>query len=185
MTETTRWVVLLRGINVGGHRKVPMSELRQMATELGYTDVSTYVNSGNLMGKKATSAAEAGAEFESALLETFGFEVDVVVRSAEQIAAIAGAEAFPVARAERPNLLHVVFSHAPATPEAVASIQGYLSDNERAERVGEEVWVDYADGSARSKVTHDVLKRALGGVATSRNFRTVRKLAGLVADSSK
>ena len=78
-----RHIALLRGINVGGHRKVPMAELREMAAELGLADVRTYVASGNLVFDSADGAG-LEARLEQAIRQRFGFPVDVVLRSAAQ-----------------------------------------------------------------------------------------------------
>lgn len=179
MTNEELWIVLLRGINVGGHRKVPMADLRELATNLGMGSVATYVNSGNLLGTSELGAEELRLSLEGSLLEQFGFEVDVVVRAADQLQRLASLDVFREAQTTRSNLVHVVFGHEPATSSVLQHLEPYLTGEERAQLGGGELWIDFANGSARSKVTHDVLRRAFGGVATARNFRTIQKLAAM------
>jgi uncharacterized protein (DUF1697 family) len=81
--QPTRRLALLRGINVGGRNKLPMAELRALASGMGYTEVATYIASGNLLFSAVGSDADASAELADAIIDRFGFAVDVVVVSAE------------------------------------------------------------------------------------------------------
>src|SRR5262245_16850824 len=116
----TRMIALLRGINVGGNRKVPMAELRQIASEAGLEEVETYIQSGNLTFATTQTPAAAEAALEKAIEEKFGFAVDVVVRTAAQWARYAAGSPFPDAAKERPNILHLGLSKKPPAPDAAA-----------------------------------------------------------------
>lgn len=84
-----RYVALLRGINVGGNRKVPMMELRHLFEDMGYTDVSTYINSGNVIFSAAVEPH--AADIERAMAEQFGFAVDMLIVSQAKLTSVAGA----------------------------------------------------------------------------------------------
>ena len=102
------WVALLRGINVGGHRKLPMAELRGLLDGLGYADIATYIQSGNAV---FTAAAEEPAIVEAvnaAILDRFGFEVPVILRGADELASIAAGHPFADAEPDEAKL-HVMF----------------------------------------------------------------------------
>ncbi len=86
-----KYIALLRGINVGGNRKVPMAELRQLFEDMGYTDVSTYINSGNVIF--SAEAEPNVADIERAMAEHFGFAVDTLIISQPKLTSIA--EALP------------------------------------------------------------------------------------------
>lgn len=175
----TDFIVLLRGINVGGHKKVPMAELRALAGELGFGDVRTYIQSGNLLFSSDFSSEVVEADLEAALQRRFGFPVDAVVRTVEQWRVYAAGSAFPEAAAERPHLVMLGLSRRPPHPDAEGRLQAAAAAGERVVCRGDAVWFDFAGGSARSKLTPALLERAAGSPVTTRNWRTVLKLAEL------
>ncbi|MFF9012264.1 DUF1697 domain-containing protein [Streptomyces sp. NPDC014870] len=177
---TTTYAVLLRGINVGGHRKVPMADLRSVLEGLGLRDVRTYLQSGNAV---FTSDADEPAEeqltsaIEDAIEQRFGFRVDCLVRSADYLAAVVEGCPFPAAELEGKQL-HVTYFSAPVGPERFAPVdqQAFLPEEFR---LGDRVLYLYApDGLGRSKLAEALARPALvkGIVATTRNWNTVAKL---------
>ena len=108
----SRVVALLRGINVGGHRKVPMADLRELAGEIGFRDVRTYIQSGNLVLAADVGAPDAATQLEGALERRFGFHVDVVARTAVQWARYAAGSPFPEAAEAEPNRVMLLLSKA-------------------------------------------------------------------------
>ena len=104
----TTWVALLRGINVGGRKPVPMSELRALFECLGHRQVSTYVQSGNVVFRTDGEEPALVAGLESALRETFGFDATVVMRSGDELALVARTHPF-AANEPDPAKLHVFF----------------------------------------------------------------------------
>ena len=172
-----RMVAVLRGINVGGHRKVPMAELRELAEAEGFRDVATYIQSGNLVFTAGGSAATAEASLERAIAAHFGFPVDVVVRTADDWASYAAGNPFPDAAETRPNHLLLALSKQPPSPGAEVALRGQASAGERVALLGAALWVDYVGSVARSKLTPAALNKALGSPVTARNWTTVLKLA--------
>ena len=179
-----RLVALLRGINVGGRNKVPMADLRALAADLGLESIETYIASGNLVCTSARAAAEVEADLEQALAGHFGFEVPVVVRTASQWQVLAASSAFPDAESERPNLLCLGLAKRPAVAGANAVLGDYVRGEERVSVFGEGLWIDYASGVARSKLTPKILDKAFGSPVTCRNWRTVQKLADMLGVSA-
>jgi uncharacterized protein (DUF1697 family) len=177
---TAPMVALLRGINVGGNKKVPMAELRALAEGLGWKDVSTYINSGNLV---FTAGGEPGAlapKLAAAIEDHFGFVVPVIVRTAAAWRGYAAQSAFADAETARPNALHVALA-AGAPPRDVAKLlQPYCSAGERVAVRGDALWIDFAGGVAKSKLTPAVLDRVVGAPVTARNWRTAQALAAML-----
>ncbi|WLW51389.1 DUF1697 domain-containing protein [Streptomyces sp. YU58] len=174
----TTYAALLRGINVGGSRKVPMADLRGLLEDLGHTDVRTYLQSG-----QATFAADHGdeeslaAEVAGAIEKRFGFPVDVIVRDHAYLRAIADACPFPTAELEAKQL-HVTYFSAPVDAARFAEIDqaAYLPEEFR---LGDRALYLYApDGLGRSKLAEVLSRPRLnkGVIATSRNWNTVLKL---------
>lgn len=172
----THHIALLRGINVGGHRKVPMADLRRLATDIGLSDVQTYVASGNLVFASDDEPAKLEARLERIIADTFGFPVDVVMRSAARWLDYAAHCPFDAEGKTAPNLVMLCLGKRPATDDDLAALRRTASGNERADLIGDALWLYFADGSARSKMT-------LGpkaGVWTTRNLRSVHKIAAML-----
>src|ERR1700678_1878863 len=127
-----KMVALLRGINVGGNRKIPMKELQAVAHKIGFKQVETYINSGNIVfdaGKRNT--ADAAVLLEKAMQSHFGFAVDVVVRTEKQWQTYASKAPFPDAVADRPNLLMIGLSKLPLSKNADSLLNERAAANER------------------------------------------------------
>jgi uncharacterized protein (DUF1697 family) len=111
----TRYVALLRGINVGGRNKVPMADLRAVVEQVGHADVSTYIQSGNVLFTSTKPRAEVESELEARLEQRFGFPLVVVVRSHAQLRAVV--DQAPAGFGKKPEQYHsdVMFLRAPLT----------------------------------------------------------------------
>ena len=169
-------VALLRGVNVGGHRKVPMAQLRAVAEGLGLENARTYVASGNLVFDSDLDADALELLLEKGLAERFGFDVDVIVRSAAQWAAYRAGNPFPEESAEMPNLVMIALGREAPDDASVAALRARAGPNERVEKVGDAVWIWFGDGAGRSKIGSGPAK----GVSTTRNWRTVLALDAML-----
>jgi uncharacterized protein (DUF1697 family) len=176
-SEPARVIVLLRGVNVGGQRAVPMAELRQVAAAAGYAEIETWIQSGNLVLTTAAAPAAVEATLAPALARRFGFEVDVIARAAAAWARVIASNPFPDAAATRPSHLLVGFSKRPPSRDAAAQLRARATLGERVEVRGDAVWLDYAGGVGKSKLNPAALERAAGSPVTARNWTTVLKLA--------
>jgi uncharacterized protein (DUF1697 family) len=170
-----RKVALLRAVNVGG-RKLAMAELRLLCGQIGWSDVATYIQSGNLLFAAQGEPQALERQLEQAILERFAMEVPVIVRTAGQWAEYPNGNPFPVAARDEPNRLMLLLSKAPPEPEAEAQLQSRAADGERVKAAGDALWIHYPAGSARSRLTPTLIDRAMGSPATARNHRTVIKL---------
>ena len=163
------YVALLRGINVGGHRKVPMAALRETAEALGLRCVRTYVASGNLVFETDLAAGPLETRLEKAIAEKFGFAVDVVVRSAAQWAALVAANPLKRESETQPNFVHMSTGRREATEADLTSLVAKAGANERVLLAGGAVWIWFGDGAGRSKIGTGKST----GVWTARNWRTI------------
>lgn len=172
----TRYAAFLRGINVGGRKKLAMDDLREILRSLGHAGVETYLQSGNaLFTSTRTSAAALAGEIEEAITSRLGLDVKVLVRTAAELAAVAAANPFPAGTAE-PSKLHVAFVSATPPADRLAKIDPsqFAPDELRAGDGVIYLW--YPNGYGRTKLTNDVLERRLGVTATTRNWNTLTKL---------
>lgn len=168
---------LLRAVNVGG-RKLTSAQLRGVATDLGYTQVATYVNSGNVVLVAPHGAPRVADELRAALSAEAGFDVPVVTRTAERWdGVVAGLPFADEARDDPSHLVVVAWDDEPAATAAAVDLSRY--GDERLEWRGTELYAYYPDGIGRSKLTLAVLEKAAGRVGTARNWNTVLALAKL------
>jgi uncharacterized protein (DUF1697 family) len=172
-----RQIALLRGVNVGG-KQVAMARLREVFGALGHTEIKTYVNSGNVVfsGRKTTAA-----KVEAAIAEEFGFDVAVVLRTRDELAAVVAANPLRDV-ATNPSRYLVLFSGGgaidPAPAEAVEGGKG-----ESYKIIGHEVYMWLPDGIHASPLAKGLTERRLGvAPLTGRNWRTVEKLLALADD---
>ncbi|MGW0421806.1 DUF1697 domain-containing protein [Streptomyces sp. NPDC003015] len=181
---TTTYAALLRGINVGGSRKVPMADLRTLMQDLGHSGVRSYLQSG-----QAVFTADHGdedslaAELTDAIEKRFGFTVDVIVRDHTYLKAIADNCPFPAAELEGKQL-HVTYFSAPVDAARFAEIDqaAYLPEEFR---LGDRALYLYApNGLGRSKLAEQLSRPRLnkGVIATSRNWNTVVKLVEMTGE---
>jgi uncharacterized protein (DUF1697 family) len=174
-----RWIALLRGINVGG-RTVPMAGLRTLCEGLGWREVETYIQSGNVCFAAAGGAPELEAALERALAGAF-FPVPVIARDAAAWGGYLAANPFPEIAAAEPNRLMLALAKAPPAPDAVARLRERATAGERVERTGDALWLHYPAGAGTSKLAPGLLDRLVGAPVTTRNWRTVLELARRVA----
>jgi uncharacterized protein (DUF1697 family) len=170
-----RMVALLRAVNVGG-RKLPMAELRALCAELGWADVATYIQSGNVVFT-ATGAPDAfEKQLEEAIAKQFGFDVPVIIRTAAQWAHYPPGNPFPKAARDEPNRLMLLLAKRPPEQGAEDVIQTRATAGEQVRRAGDALWIHFPDGAGTSKLSPALIDRAVGSPATSRNHRTVTTL---------
>ena len=170
-------IALLRGINVGGHHTIPMAELRALCTDIGWREVRTYIQSGNVVFAADGEPENHERELGAAIGRRFGLEVPVIVRTAATWASYAAANPYPSASRTEPNLVMLALCGAPPNEDAVDLLLHRAADGERITRVGDALWIHYA---GRSKLSPAILDRAAGSTVTTRNWRTVLKLAEMV-----
>ena len=178
------FVAWLRGINVGkagaGRKGVPMAELRDLATGLGFDDPRTHVQSGNLVFAARGTANALADRLEAAIRERFGFDVPVAVSAGKDLAAIAAACPFPSEVESEPNLVQIAFARTPPGKQILADLQPYQTAGERCALAKGHLWVLFPAGIARTKLTPAVLDRTFGTPVTMRNARTLRAVLELV-----
>jgi uncharacterized protein (DUF1697 family) len=167
----TRFIALLRAVNVGGTGKLPMAELRAMCGEAGFSRIETYIASGNAVFDADVLEADVKAALEARLGAYAGKSVGVVVRAASEMRAVLEENPFPDAESKFTN---VFFLDAAPPTDALAHISGRL--DEEARLGAREIYVHYPTGMGRSK-----LKIPAAKTATARNMNTVAALVEIAS----
>lgn len=173
-------MLLLRGINLGPRRRIPMAELRALLGE-DYEDVATYVQSGNVVLSAAErSASKLAAAVSARISEHFGFEVPVIARSHAELQAVIAHDPIDGAAAD-PKHYQVTFLERAPAEDAMQRLRELAAASERIAVEGREIYSFHPDGIARSKLAASLSAAQLGVGATSRNWTTVTTLARMAA----
>ena len=176
------WIALLRGINVGGARTVPMKALVTALADAGFKDVRTYIQSGNLVFQARGTQRSIGVRIAGVIEQRFGFDVPVMTLSEAEVSEAIGANPFTQAISD-PRTLHLCFlSEAPANPD-LASLTKLKSSRESFALRGKVFYLHTPDAAGNSKLAARA-ERALGVDTTCRNWRTVNQLLDLCAQHS-
>ncbi len=184
---------LLRGINVAGQKKVKMADLKKLYEEMGCENVRTYIQSGNVVFEGGAEISEG--EIEKAILKEFGFEVKVVNRSKEEMELVvknnpfkkldeARRKEFSSKRTsvERTSCVYVTFLAEAVAESVMEKIAPFASGAEEIvmSESGREIYLNIPDGYGRTKLSNALIERKCGVAATTRNWRTVGVLRGMM-----
>jgi uncharacterized protein (DUF1697 family) len=173
-------IALLRGINVGGHNKVAMSDLRALCEKLDLADVKTVLQSGNLVfrcDRQDDAALETLLETETA--KRLSVSADFIVRSGDELARVVARNPFPKEAKNDPSHLLVMFLKAAPGAKVVETLRAGIKGRETVTADGKQLYIVYPDGIGRSKLTGTLIERNLGTKGTARNWNTILKLLAL------
>jgi len=181
----TTHIALLRAINVAGRNRVSMAELRDLLAELGFANVQSLLQSGNLVfDGRAGTPARLESLLEQAAKDRLQLETAFFVRTAKEWAEIVAGNPFPdEAKLDPAHLVVLLLKGAPDRGHLTALEQAIVG-REVIRAGGRQLYIVYPDGIGRSKLTNALIEQKLGTQGTARNWNTVLKLASLVANSS-
>lgn len=170
------FIALLRGINVSGRNKIPMAELRSLCAELGWSEVQSYIQSGNLLFQASAAPARLEAELAGAIERQFGLSIAIIVRPAAAWPAYLRGNPYPDASQSEPNLVMLALAKGPPNRDAVDRLRERSAGGETIIQVGDALWLHFGSGVGKSKLSPALLDRLVGSPVTMRNWRTVLKL---------
>ena len=169
------YIAFLRGVNLGPNNKIAMPALRAMAEDLGYTDVATYINSGNLIVSTPKKAATVEREISKAIKDTFGRPIDVTVRTPAQLKEVLAENPYPDGN---PSQVTVAFLTKAPAKDAKDRVAAVAKNYEPFAFAGQEVYVNYSQGIGKSKLA-EKFSDIIGVSSTVRNIRTVERVLAL------
>jgi uncharacterized protein (DUF1697 family) len=173
-----RYVVLLRGINLGARRRVSMAELREVLTSFGHSDVRTHLQSGNLVLASDATPAQLEHRVEEQILKGLDLDVSVLVRTRDELANVIERDPFGEF-ADDPKHYQVSFLSAEPETAVVRDLGAADFLPERVVVSGREIYAWHPNGIQRSPLAQLLTDRHLGVTATARNWNTVIKLLAL------
>ncbi len=158
-----------------------MADLRTHCAGLGWAEVETYIQSGNVVFAANGSEPKLEARLEEEIETRFGLHIPVIVRSAAEWPKLVAGNPFPEAAEKEPNRLMLLLSKKPPVTDAAEAIQARAKAGEQVARNGDALWIHYPQGSGTSKLSPSLIDRLVGSPTTSRNYRTVLKLQEMLA----
>jgi uncharacterized protein (DUF1697 family) len=172
------YISMLRGINLLGHKRVEMARLRMMCEGMGFEQVRTYINSGNVVFKTSRSAPAAlSKRIEERMVAEFGFTASVITRTAAELGRAIEGNPFVKESRSDPSKVFIAFLGQAPKADAIEKLQARASKSERVHCCGRELYAYYVDGMGKARLlTHGVLERVLAVGATMRNWNTVSRL---------
>jgi uncharacterized protein (DUF1697 family) len=173
-----RQIALLRGINVGSHRRIAMADLRELLTSLGFEDVKTHLQSGNVVLTSDLPNEKLERKLEQQIEAKLGVDPKVVVRTRDELEDVIARDPFADV-ADDPKRYQVSFLSAEPDPERVRKISELDIAPEQFVVSGREIYAWHPDGLQRSRLAPALTDKRLGVTATARNWNTVTKLLAL------
>jgi uncharacterized protein (DUF1697 family) len=174
-----RLAVLLRAINVGGTGKLPMADFKAALADLGYEQPQTLGAAGSAVIAAAAGPAAVEAALEADLKARFGLSTEAFVRTHAELTAILAANPFAAMARDKPSALIVLFLKGQPTAAGVAALRERIVGPEEVEAGPGCLYIAYGEGMGTSKLTGQIIERAIGLRGTGRNWNTVGKLAEL------
>lgn len=173
------FIALLRGINVGGHKKVPMAELRSLLTKKGFQKVQTYIQSGNVVLQSGEKAKDIATIMQTAILEYFGFEVTVIIKTHAELQTILNGCPFSTDKKEK-----AYFIMLNKIPDAnlVKEVEMISYENEEVIIIKDALYFHSSAGYGNAKFSMNLYERKLNVIGTARNYNTMLKLLSLTAE---
>jgi uncharacterized protein (DUF1697 family) len=175
--KMTGFVSLFRGINVGGHKGVGMAELKDVYESLGFKDVATYIQSGNVVfSSDDADAALLRRQIEDSFEKKFGFHAEVFVRTSAQLRDIIENNPFQGQQGKESKWVVVMFLAAHPDDTAQKDLLNTYAGPEEIFITGKEMYIYYPEGIGRSKLSHGLIEKKLKTFGTARNWNTILQL---------
>ncbi|GET21019.1 DUF1697 domain-containing protein [Prolixibacter denitrificans] len=176
-----QYIAILRGINVGGNRKIKMADLKELFAGMSFTEISAYIQSGNVLfsSAKEEDSVALGDKLEQAIADTFGFAVPVIVRTVEELQQAIATNPFYASPDSDIERLHLTFLKTAPAPAQLAVINQINHLPDKFNIIGNHAFVYCSGRYSESKLTNSFFEKKLKVPATTRNWKTVLKLVDL------
>jgi uncharacterized protein (DUF1697 family) len=180
------FIALLRAINLGSHKPIAMSALRDFVADLSFTDARTLLQTGNVVFRgEAQSAGKLEHLLEMEAKAHLGLDTDFFVRSAKDWKALLSRNPFPDEARRDPSHLVVMFLKDAPDAKSLATLRAAIKGPETVDVAEKQAYIIYPAGIGRSRLTHALIETKLGTRGTGRNWNTVLKLAALAAEMAR
>lgn len=175
------YVAMLRGVNVTGHY-VKMEQLRGLCIRLGFQKVETYVQSGNIVFEAKTgNPALLSKRISGSILESFGFETPVIIRTSNEMENVVANNPFLKEKDVDSSKLHVTFLREAVPKGSMKTLEKLATSQDRFYPASREIYLYCPEGYGRTKLSNNAIEKAVSVTATTRNWRTTNTLLDMVS----
>lgn len=172
------YIAMLRGINITGHKIIRMEDLRASFEALGFRQVKTYVQSGNVIFEARKDANLVG-KMEKRILADYGFNVSILLKAPREMARVIRNNPLLKIKGIDDSRLYVTFLSGPVPPTAESALQGLATGPERFHVGRHEIYLYCPNSYGETKLSNTAIEKKLGVIATTRNWRSVNALLAL------
>ena len=177
------YIAMLRGINVSGQKIIKMEDLKKAFEAMHFTKVATYIQSGNVVFSSAkTETGGLQAHIRNSLLKTFGFEIPVVIRTADEMDKVTKRNPFKRVNADNGEYLYVSFLSEKPSKTAEDELKKVKSDADELRPSGKEVYILCRKSYAKTVFSNALIEKKLGVSSTTRNWNSVQKLLSMAKE---
>mgnify|MGYP005815571153 FL=1 len=174
------YIALLKGINVGGHKKVPMAELRELLSKSGFENVQTYIQSGNvILQSNKSDISEIESDIEKSIEDYFGFEVSVLVKTRQELQRVF--DDFPFAK-DKKKASYFMMLHDCPSDDLVKEASEKVYEGEEYKIINDCIYYYFEKGLGKAKFNVNFFERKFKTFATARNYNTMVKLLSLSSE---
>ena len=175
-----QYIALLRGINVGGNRKIKMADLREILTKAGLEQVKTYIQSGNLVFfYKKEKTEKLSKIIKKAVKDTYDFDIETITFEVADFKKIVKNMPFEVNETNIKTFYIMMLKTAVMADNIIPQLEKYIKTGEIIKPTEKVLYIQYPNGFGRTKLTNNVVEKALKTSATTRNWRTRNKIVEL------
>jgi len=176
------YVAMLRGINVAGRNQIKMEQLRKLCNDLGFQNVETYVQSGNIVFQStAENSVALSKSISRAIIESSGFDVPVIARTSKEIRSVIANNPFLKEKKIDSSKLHVTFLSATPQKGSLKKLEALAMSPDQFYSAPREIYLYCPAGYGRTKLSNNAIEKALSVNATTRNWRTTNTLLEMVS----
>ena len=176
----TVYIVLLRGINVGGHNKIAMTDLRKMFAEFGFLDVITYIQSGNVVfNSEVKEPSLIEKTIKQGIREKFSLNIEAIAKSREELSKIIGSTPFKETNISKGEKIYLTILSKKPSDDLLEKLRKVESEGDKIMVEDKTAYILCKKGYSKSVYNNNFIERTLNVIATSRNFQTMKKLTEL------
>lgn len=171
------YISILRGINVGGKNKIPMAELKALYEELKFKNITTYIQSGNVVFSTPNDNQQVvSKKIEEGVLKRFGFNVPVIMRTTTEMQSVIKTNPFIKNKGTDETKLHITFLAGNPAADNLKKVMEYNYEPDEFTVIGKEVYLFCPGGYGNTKLSNNFFESKLKVGATTRNWKTVNEL---------
>ena len=175
------YVAMLRGVNVAGHW-IKMEQLRGLCDKIGFQKVETYVQSGNIvLQAKTENPALVSKRISESILDSFGFEIPVIVRTSKEMVNVVANNPFLKEKGVDSSKLHVTFLTEVVQKSSLNTLERLAAGRDRFHTASREIYLHCPEGYGRTKLSNNAIEKTLSVTATTRNWRTANALLEMIS----